>query len=91
MKKEELSGGMSSAAHWKSMFSFFVRISLFTEKRAKNMERFVTAKEGDVQHFTDAASAKKTKASTNTWLNARNAWADARGFGAKKMFEYNPV
>ena len=70
MKKEELSGGMSSAAHWKSMFSFFVRISLFTEKRAKNMERFVTAKEGDVQHFTDAASAKNTKASTNTWLNA---------------------
>ena len=30
----------------------FRRISLFTEKKAKNMERFVTAKEGDVQYFT---------------------------------------
>ena len=51
----------------------------------------MTAKDGDVQHFTDAASAKNTKTSTNTWLNAWNAWADARGFGGKKIFEYDPV
>ena len=61
--KEELSGGMSSLAHWTTMFSFFRRNSLFTVKKAKKMERFVTAKDGDVQHFTDAASAKNTKAS----------------------------
>ena len=60
--KEELSGGMSSLAHW-TTFSFFRRNSLFTVKKAKKMERFVTAKDGDVQHFTDAASAKNTKAS----------------------------
>ena len=28
------------------------------------------AREGDVHHFTDAASAKNTKTSTNIWLNA---------------------
>ena len=89
MMKEELSGGMPSVAHWTTMFSFFRCVSLFTEK--KKMERFVTAKDGDVQHFTDAASAKNTKTSTNTWLNAWNAWADARGFGGKKIFEYDPV
>ena len=63
MMKEELSGGISSLAHWTTMFSFFRRNSLFTVKKAKKMERFVTAKDGDVQHFTDAASAKNTKAS----------------------------
>ena len=43
MMKEELSGGMSSLAHWTMMFSFFRRNSLFTVKKAKKMERFVTA------------------------------------------------
>ena len=34
-------------------FNFFV----VTEEKAKNMERFVKAREGDYQHFTDATSA----------------------------------
>ena len=57
MMKEELSGGISSLAHWTTMFAFFRCNSLLTVKKAEKMERFVTAKDGDVQHFTDAASA----------------------------------
>ena len=54
------------------------------------MVRFVESGDADIEFFKEKSKAKNTKKSTNTWVNAYNSWAEAKGYSVKQIFEYSP-